>query len=260
MGYQKFHDCIAKDSGTGKCSKRKSGRFCNKHLSQYNLGIIDRDGKKLRDKKVARIKFHDCIAKDSGTGKCSKRKGGSRFCTKHHGQYHLGIIDRDGNQLRLLRPNTGSSKYDRCIAYGKGTRCSKIRNGRFCNKHRGQYYKKIIDHDGNQLRDKKVARIKFDDCIAKDSGTGKCSERKGGRFCNKHLSQYNIGIIDRDGKKLRDKKVGSIKFDDCIAKNSGTGKCSNRRGGSRFCTKHWGQYSLGIIDHDGKKLRDKKLR
>jgi len=43
------YSCVAKDSGTGKCSLIKDGRFCRRHRKQYTLGIIDKNGNKLRE-------------------------------------------------------------------------------------------------------------------------------------------------------------------------------------------------------------------
>jgi len=96
--------------------------------------------------------------------------------------------------------------------------------------------------------------VKFTKCLAEKAGTGECGGEKTGRFCRKHWSQYYLGIIDFNGKKLRDVR---LRFDKCIAKNAGTGKCGGKKNG-RFCKKHWGQYEGGIIDINGKKLRENR--
>jgi len=45
----KYAECIAKDAGTGVCHGKKTGRFCKKHYHQFEHGIIDTYGNKIRD-------------------------------------------------------------------------------------------------------------------------------------------------------------------------------------------------------------------
>jgi group I intron endonuclease len=148
-------------------------------------------------------------------------------------------------------------KFFGCMAKNSGTgKCSNKLQGRFCTKHRNQYQQGIIDKNGNKLRDLHFHEIKFPDCLAKNSGTGKCIGRKYGRFCRLHNDHYRKGIIDKNGNKLRDLNYG-LKYKDCIAKNSGTGDCWGYKVG-RFCRKHYSQFEHGIINTTGEKLRDLK--
>jgi len=68
----------------------------------------------------------------------------------------------------------------------------------FCDKHRSQYRRGIIDIEGNQLRSlKKVygrSGCKVEQCRKKHFGLG---------FCDRHYWQYRNRIIDENGKKLR---------------------------------------------------------
>ena len=41
-------ECVAKNAGTGECSRSMNGRFCIKHRDQWHRGIIDGNGKSLR--------------------------------------------------------------------------------------------------------------------------------------------------------------------------------------------------------------------
>jgi hypothetical protein len=209
------------------------------------------------------VKFTKCLAEKAGTGKCSRRIGNAKFCMRHQCQYQRGIIDYNGKKLREI--NQFPIKFNKCLAENAGTgECSRWKHRRFCKKHYGQYERGIIDHNGKKLRDVRLqlSHIRVNECIAKNAGTGKCSGKKHGRFCGKHYSQYERGIIDHNGKKLRElKPIGgrgrSKIYYECIAKNAGTGKCSERKEG-RFCSKHVGQYWYGIIDENGKKLRESK--
>jgi len=258
-----FPECLAKHSGTGSCTKglKIYGRFCAKHKGQYEAGIIDIKGEKLRDFDVpSKKKFTKCLAKNAGTGPCTEHIGG-RFCCKHWKQRAKGIIDFNGNKIRNLISRKGENyrkTFYGCIV--NDSTCSRYYNGRFCTKHRGQCNKGIIDNNGKKLRE--IRKQYYLECVAKGAGTGDCSgKRKGRRFCSKHSSQYGTGIIDYDGKKLRGfmfkkppRKPGSgSPF--CVGRNSGT-PCSKYKKGERFCRKHRTQYhTLHIIDYDGNQVR-----
>jgi hypothetical protein len=254
---------LAKDAGTGRCSRRKGKeRFCTRHYAQFYSGILDINGKKLRNPGRPPSKtFAACLAENAGTGKCSKRAPHEVFCSKHKNQYHRGIIDVKGNKIRDLLVRRGA--FNECLAKNAGTgACSTYIPGRrFCDKHRGQFVTGIINGDGIKIRNFKVSPpTHFEECVGKNAGTGPCNHRHGRRrFCSRHEAQYKRGIIDIDGKKLRDPQHGIREyFEECLGKNAGTGQCTFRKGGARFCRKHWSQYNGGIIDHDGKKIRDLK--
>jgi hypothetical protein len=102
------------------------------------------------------VKFTKCLAEKAGTGECSKRIGGARFCKKHSNQYFKGIIDENGKKLRDFNKPGMVSKYYSCLAKNAGTgKCNERKNGRFCKKHSSQYYEGIIDENGKKIREKK---------------------------------------------------------------------------------------------------------
>lgn len=152
--------------------------------------------------------------------------------------------------------------FNGCIAKGAGTgACSSYKCGRFCNTHRSQYRTGRIDINGKEKRKKVFYRkkISYHSCIAKGAGTGDCSAsyRPGSRFCARHKYQKKVGLIDDNGKKLRDKIISSQKkFTHCIAKKS-AGPCGPYKGG-RFCYRHRYHWEKGIIDDAGNKT-DKDL-
>jgi len=258
-GFFGFTQCLAKEAGTGLCSSYKIGnRFCKKHRGQVKLGIIDINGKKLRDPQVFRG-HTGCLAKDSGTGECSTWKYG-RFCTRHSGLFRGGVIDKDGNKLRDPEPRTYVSE---CIAKNSGTgECSSKRQGRFCTHHGSQYKSGIIDFRGKKLRGP-LNHPKRTECIAKNSGTGKCSPTRktgylhGQGMCSRHFKQLRNGRIDINGKELRTvlRLQPDRKYSGCLAKDKGSGECSKYRDG-RWCGKHLWQYRNGVIDKEGNKIRE----
>ena len=193
--------CFAEHAGTGKCSTRKGhARFCVKHRSQYSTGIINFNGRKIRDSKLT--KHYECIAKHAGTGCCTHRRGYYKFCGKHANQFHRGIIDSNGKKLKDLKLGV---IIPHCLAKHAGTgHCSRRKgNAKFCIRHASQYLRKIIDINGNKIRDfyKNGGRLIFTNCIV--SGCSCSNKNRGGRFCRTHWTQYNRGIIDINGKPLR---------------------------------------------------------
>jgi hypothetical protein len=147
----------------------------------------------------------ECAAKYVGTGICSTYIPGSKFCTKHHGQHMIGIIDSNGIKLREKYPN----KFKSCQAVNSIDPCTD-HHSRFCTKHDYQFRAGLIDATGNKLREKYCTRIYYS-CIGAKSGT-LCDHWTKGRFCRKHYQHYRLGIIDYNGNKLRDfKKRGPPK-------------------------------------------------
>lgn len=196
-----FDQCLVKKMNPlVQCSKNLNGRFCQTHWNWYRKGKIDLDGNIIVDLENTRIKYFECIAKNAGTGECTKRKSG-RFCDKHANQFHVGIIDTYGNKIRDLQTRF---KYTTCVAENSGSgKCHGRKNGKFCMYHYDQYRDGILDSDGNKLRELTYG-LKFQECIAKNAGTGECTKHSCGRFCKRHYYQYSVGIIDRDGNKLRE--------------------------------------------------------
>lgn len=248
-----FPECLAKGKpGTGKCAGGKQGRFCSKHKEQNKSGIIDKDGNRLRDLIKGHGMYEQCLAKGKlGTGECTEYRGG-KFCSKHGQHKRYGIIDKNGNKLRDLKFLKGTG----CKAANKGNgHCSTYYGGRWCGRHYGQYKKGIIDKDGNNLRPfkKHGCEKQYHGCIINNS---ECTTYRGGKYCSKHRSQYKKGIIDETGNVLRGPKKSKVKvFFECIAKNAGTGACTEFGKYGRFCSKHRGQYASDIIDINGKPLR-----
>lgn len=158
-----------------------------------------------------RGKHHDhCIARNAGTGACTKRAKGRRFCSRHAGQFRLGIIDERGKKLRDPTWNRDARNlFAACLAKGKPgcTPCQGKRRGRFCGKHWNHHYHMIIDRDGYVIR--KVGPTHggraptYTGCVAANKGAGPCRGNRCGRFCNRHAGQYYLGIIDKNGNKLR---------------------------------------------------------
>jgi len=194
-----------------------------------------------------------CPAKESGLGDCSFSRHGV-WCERHYGCFKRGMVTKKGKIRRTYQkilPHRNS--YNECTGKHLGG-CSLYKNGRFCRTHWSQFYSGIIDLNGHKIRDRKKRSSKYGNCIL--SGKGECSTYNHGRFCRKHRSQFNTGIIDENGNRLREPKTkGNIKiYVDCLAVNAGTGSCSKHHHG-RFCSKHYDQFILGIIDIQGNKRR-----
>ena len=254
--------CIAKNAGTGKCSEKKVGRFCHKHRGQFQLGIIDGEGNKLRDFKPRNGSTHtECIAKNAGTGKCRQYRKGHKF---HACQcYTSHIIDRNGKKIR--DPNSNRRKYRECMAKRTGAGpCSKREEGRFCTRHLSQYYHGIITWRGKKKRDLKPPGgdpIIYKECLAKSAGTGMCTNRSITRaLCSLHRSQLGIGIIDRNYKKVRTPTPKSVPL--CASSLRKNTKCAAAHLGDcggemvgKFCNRHKQRRLYGIIDSEGNKVR-----
>jgi hypothetical protein len=148
-----------------------------------------------------KIKRTECIAKNAGTGSCSTWIPGSKFCTKHHGQHMIGIIDGNGVKLREKHPES----YKHCQAVNSFDTCTNRNNGRFCSRHDYQFRVGLIDAVGNKLREKYCTKI-YHSCVGAKSGTTCSPPWEKGRFCRRHYAHYRYGIIDYNGNKLRDLK------------------------------------------------------
>lgn len=179
---KRFTDCIAKDSGVSPCCKWKRSRFCNTHWVQYKLGIIDFNGKKLRDKiKIEANKI--CLAKDAGP--CKGPMVG-RFCNRHSTQHHRGYIDDKGNKVKELK---NPHRFNECVAKDSGAGpCSKYINGRFCGRHRHNYDWGIIDENGKVLRKKIAGTSRRDRLVCSVKG---CKDPAGYKcgFCRFHYEE-----------------------------------------------------------------------
>lgn len=161
------------------------------------------DCKSIGKEERSRKKFPACIVKD-----CLSIKNHGRFCSSHWSAYYLGVIDILGNKVRDSKK--GKQRYYECAAKKTGVGpCSNTLTGRFCTRHKNQYALGIIDYDGNKLREIKKGAVIYPECVAaKHAGASVCGGQKTGRFCKKHYGQYERGVIDRDGNKLRDLQPG----------------------------------------------------
>lgn len=256
--------CRAANAGTGECRGPFTGGLCNKHRSQLYHGIIDKTGKKLRDFKRKhgcgydlRRDYPQCIAKHAGTGKCTRWERGKRFCIRHESQVATGIIDWNGKKLRDPAPGRHAKwPKGRCVAE-KLDACSGTLVAGLCQHHRFLFLKGYITRDGTRWLKKWIPKIRYTGCIAKNSGTGKCSKWVDGKFCGRHNWQFHAGVLDQNGKKRRDFKVrgrgaeferhSRCLFHDCKKPNNG-----------RFCDFHWGQLKGGLIDWLGNYTRELK--
>ena len=93
--------------------------------------------------------------------------------------------------------------FTHCLANDDPEGCSEYKKGRFCAKHRGQYYSlHIIDINGRRLREPhRGGTVRFKGCIA--VGAGHHTKHMKGRFCERHWMQFYKGIIDKEGRKKR---------------------------------------------------------
>lgn len=69
--------------------------FCSRHYQQFKTGIIDSQGKKIRELKRRILKKSICLVKD-----CTIPPASLGFCGKHYQQTKIGIRDEKGNPIR----------------------------------------------------------------------------------------------------------------------------------------------------------------
>ncbi len=84
------------------CNRKHHGLgFCDTHYNNFKDGIIDANGKKLREFfKTGSKRQKQKICKIEGCGRITYRSAFG-FCHKHYIQYHrFGILDMNGKQLR----------------------------------------------------------------------------------------------------------------------------------------------------------------
>ena len=86
----------------------------------------------------------------------------------------------------------------------------------------------------------------------KVEGCSKQSHARG--FCTRHYAQWRRhGIIDENGKPLRTPVRVPLKFQKKECRQPG---CAGKVKVRGWCNRHYLQFRQGIIDEDGKKLRD----
>jgi len=275
----KKRECIV----PGCIKKHKSKGFCRTHYTQYQRGILDSLGRKLRPLQ------YEVEQKRCSIPGCNKKYGAKGFCTHHYVQYKRGILDKSGKKLRPLK---GEVKLECSIPgcvrkyYAKGfcrhhydidrfnkfnklslkerhkieikcriKGCQKtnftdkyfLKKQKICDQHYRHIRKGIIDKSGKVLRQIKKCNPQRG-CIVLG-----CTEKHSAKgFCKHHYRQYTNGILDKSGKKLRP-LLGEIKLECSI---SGCTNISKSRG---ICDTHYTQWRRKIIDLNGKRLR-KRLR
>lgn len=100
------------------CSKKVHAKgFCTRHYAQWRqYGLINEDGKPLREAFRVPLKFQDDVCCYPGCGNEVRTRG---WCNKHYLQFRSGIIGEDNEQLRdpKFRPGRGWRTY--CRGYRK---------------------------------------------------------------------------------------------------------------------------------------------
>ena len=168
--------------------------FCKKY-HKTNIGITlcrechakEHFGEKIYSLLVDKNKIDKCII-------CGQKTYCKGFCHYHYGQFGTKAIDERGNRLREPRLHTEKGI---CIVCGLESQSRGDIGFKFCGRHMQQYYKKIIDLNGKQLRPLKFLRGAIDKCKV-------CGEKHFSKsFCVTHYNRFKIGQIDFNGKELR---------------------------------------------------------
>lgn len=88
----------------------------------------------------------------------------------------------------------------------------------------------------------------------KVEGCGKRAHARG--FCTRHYAQWRVyNLIDEAGHPLRDPMRVPLKFQRGTCRQRGCREAVRTKG---WCNRHYLQFRQGIIDEDGKRLRDFK--
>lgn len=171
--------------------KHKARGFCNMHYRQFQLGIIDEDGNKLRESRGNHA--GPCIARD-----CDQKPIARGLCTKHYQQWKSGALSSDGDQLRLVHKKELQLGKE-CKVAGCSTAA---RSGGFCKVHYSRFRSGMYDENGNQLREQRRVGS-WNGNVCKVFGCQ--TEARSVGFCPRHYKQYRSGAIDADGKRIKEK-------------------------------------------------------
>lgn len=149
----------------------------------------------LKMLKPMRPKLRHCkIRGCSRTGKITKG-----FCRFHYRRFIAGIIQADGQEIRIPRP-----KYPKdfeCIVCGKR---GKISRG-FCKTHHSQFLRKKIDFDGVTIAPMKRVVRYTDEDQCKAEGCRRKPRVRG--WCETHHKSHRLGIYSTKGKRLKPKNI-----------------------------------------------------
>jgi hypothetical protein len=214
----------------------KNNRRCNKCGKSNIQLVVHHAQKRFADIiKEARFLFNDMEKQMEYCRIQHTEKIGETLCNKCHAEKHKG--EKVYSSL-LGKVNKGKCKV--CGSYDVYCR-------QFCSKHYRSFCNHRIDINGKYL----VLPKLFDKkplCIV----CGNESVGRGGihaKFCHLHLSRYHSGIIDENGKQLREFRIlqpeRKCKISGCGKKHSSSG----------FCYTHYNRYRIGQIDINGKELR-----
>lgn len=129
------------------------------------------------------------------------QKGAKGFCRTHYMAFRRGRLHEDGSEARPVK---------RVRSYGPGAQClvpgctSRPRGKNLCNKHLLQHRKGVdlgveVPDRGHVREAHSYERAK---CVVEG-----CTARPVNRWmCGKHAQQRAAGIIDEEGRQLRDLK------------------------------------------------------
>lgn len=189
---------------------------------------------------------------------CADDVRGKGMCSKHYMRYRRGQTDEDGNALRELARQGGGRKGSCSIP---DCPTSTVARG-FCSKHYQRWTHGRMDLKGNPLPEAEW-RSYYRSGRKKQTKTYSCCKIEGCEkqvavkhlgFCPNHYAQHQRGIIDAEGNRLRETKIGTYpagalcKFEDCGEKPKA----------KYFCRTHYRWRQAGILDEDGNQLRELK--
>lgn len=175
--------------------KHKALGLCNMHYRQYQLGIIDEDGKELRSRRRQNSEA-GCVVKG-----CSEPSVARGLCSKHYQQWQAGSIDEIG---RALRPTQEREAQVGRMCKVEG--CDEPARSRgFCYRHYTSFKREMYAENGDALREAKRTgswagkKCKINGCDHPARSLG---------MCHQHYRQLRDGMIDEDGNQLRESLRG----------------------------------------------------
>lgn len=186
---------------------------------------------------------------------CSKEGKKLGFCGTHYTQVQRGARDVAGHLLRDLR-----ATYVGAGTLCKAPECRRVPFARgFCTRHHQLFRFNRIDEQG-AATDPSTWRVYTNPNRKPSVSTTPCkiaecsrmSVSKETQLCGTHYQQLARGIIDVDGRVLREfyRKRRYEEHDLCKIEG-----CGQRARSNFFCRTHAGQFDGGRIDETGKVLR-----
>jgi len=221
------------------------GMFCGQHANWFKAGVIDRDGRPLKElprAMVRRCQVEGCEVgpsqrcgglcrqhhdQEAAQGYSVPRRGClvcgthktrliKELCSRHYGQYRHGIIDRDGQELRELIQRPPYPPDAQCRA--RGCKVKPVGRG-FCDRHYNQWQHKKIDDSGRPL----VAMLHYN--VGQVCRVPRCRAPAHCKsMCTRHYNQTLRGTF------------GTVKQKDLPCKVEGCGEQANTKG---LCRRHY---------------------